>query len=543
MDSQKIGREILAHAGIGIWKMELIDGCAPRMYADSGMLRLLGISEEMKPEAVYQWWYERISPDHYESVSESVSKMAQGLVAEVSYPWQHPEWGTIFIRCGGTCDENYPAGICIGGWHQDVTDLMQFEKDSLTGMYTKKYFLSRAQEILDQNPDQDYKILVSDIENFKIINEKYGAEKGNELLQYLAQRGGKIIPWGIISGRFYADKFVMLQHAIPMSRKEGLELEARILEDSPIPNIVWKHGVYYTRFDRSISVSAMVDRANLALDSIKKVYGAKCAIYDERIHKSLLVSQQIIENAEQALREEQFQVYLQPKHDLRRNMTGGAEALVRWIHPTLGFISPGDFIPMFEQNGFIRELDHYVLEHVCQVMKGWQEKQMQVVPISVNLSRRDFDYPDLVEYITETVDSYGIEHSLIHLELTETAFSDNPERISQMIKELHTRGFVIELDDFGTGYSSLITLSNLTFDVLKLDMSIIQDDKPGKEHDVLKFCTYLVKMMKLQSVAEGVETREQLERLRELECDYIQGYYFAKPMEIVKFEEYLANEK
>lgn len=544
MSTCQIEKQILEQAHIGIWTIELEDGKAPRMYADDTMKRvLLGIHEELTPEETYVWWYERIHPDYFDTVSDGVDKILSGKHAEIQYPWTHPERGMIYVRCGGVRDQTYEKGARIGGCHQDVTDLVQYHRDSLTGLYSMDFFLQRAEEIMAQNPDQKYKILVSNIINFKVINDKYGARKGDELLKFLAETGRKLFPNFIIGARLYADKFVCLQHGIPMTREEGLKLEQAILENSPVPNITWKHGIYYTKYNPELPVIAMVDRARLALESIRDNYDVKCAVYDEKLRTDLIVNQQIVDDAKKALELEQFQVYLQPKHDLHKDVTGGAEALVRWIHPELGFISPGNFIPVFEQNGFIRNLDKYVLHKVCQIINRWEKEKKPCVPISVNLSRRDFETEDIADRIIRVVDSYGVDHGLIHLELTETAFSDNPERISKTIKELHDHGFVIELDDFGTGYSSLITLSDLAFDVLKLDMSIIRNDDPKSDRNVLDFCTHLVKMMKLQSVAEGVETREQRDRLQALGCDYIQGYYYAKPMPVEEFEQYLLNEK
>ncbi|MBQ7503004.1 EAL domain-containing protein [bacterium] len=212
---------------------------------------------------------------------------------------------------------------------------------------------------------------------------------------------------------------------------------------------------------------------------------------------------------------------------------------MRWIHPELGFMNPGLFISLFEQNGFITKLDRYIFEEVCSNLREWIDKGKRIVPISINVSRRDFECDDLADFIISMADKYDIPHSYLHIEVTESAYSDNPDLITKTIDKLHDSGFVIELDDFGAGYSSLSTLSNMHIDVMKLDMSLIRNDHPSEGKDVLQFAIYLAKMTNMKTVAEGVETLSQKERLENLGCDYIQGYYYSKPISKDQFEEYL----
>lgn len=540
MEKSAIKDLILQKSNIGIWVIEIDQGSAPRMIADECMKDLLGITTELTPEETYDAWFDNIHPDYYDSVNTGVEKMIAGEHAEIQYPWQHPDRGLIYVRCGGVRDTSYTNGIRLEGSHQDVTKVYHFQKDELTGLYTKEFFFKRVEEILAENPDKDYRILVSDIENFKMINDKYGVEMGDKLLKYLAAAEKKIMPNNYILGaRINADKFACLQYGESQSREEGIRLAEEVLKHSPVPNLIWKHGIYYTKFDRTISVQAMCDRARLAVDSIKGVYGVNCAVYNDSLRQNLMVQQQIIDNMEEALEEKEFQVYLQPKHNIHTNKTGGAEALVRWIHPELGFMNPGIFIPLFERNGFIQKLDKYVVRQVCKILMGWKKEDKPMVPISVNLSRRDFEIKELAEEFIDMVDSYDVDHSMIHIEITESIFSDNPEQTTEIVRKLHDAGFVIELDDFGTGYSSLFALNELDLDILKLDMSLIKKDKPGTSRNVLNFSMQLAKMLNLQSVAEGVETDEQRVRIEELGCDYIQGYYYSKPLPVGIFEQYL----
>ena len=215
----------------------------------------------------------------------------------------------------------------------------------------------------------------------------------------------------------------------------------------------------------------------------------------------------------------------------------GAEALVRWIHPEWGFMSPGEFIPLFEKNGFIPWLDQYVWENVCILLKAWREKGYQLLPVSVNVSRADVYQVDLKDTIWDLTQKYEVDPRHLHLEITESAYAENPTQIISTVEELHKLGFIIEMDDFGSGYSSLSMLSQMTLDYLKLDMKFIQNElAKNVEQSVLIDIISMAHRMRLGVVAEGVETEEQVKRLQNYGCDYAQGYYFAKPMPITEFE-------
>jgi len=413
--------------------------------------------------------------------------------------------------------------------------LNTLEKDGLTGLYTKEFFYQRVSDIVGQNPDMEYQIICSDIENFKIVNEKYGSNEGDRVLAYLAESFSTNVPGFEIAGRISGDRFAVL-------RKSNIDIDydlviENINHNAPVSNVVVKFGIY--QVDRSYTAHGMCDRALLAVETIKGKYGVNFLIYDDKLRMDLLKQQQIIDNMEAALKEEQFQVYYQPKHRIDVDCTGGAEALIRWIHPTYGFMNPGEFIPLFEQNGFITKVDEYVLIQVCKTLDRWSKEGKNIVPISINLSRRDFERENLAESIIETVDSFNIMHEWIHIEITESAFSDNPKKIAEVVNRLHDEDFVIELDDFGSGYSSLTTLSSMNIDIMKLDMSLIRNDKPGEGKNALEFSMQLAKMLDLKTVAEGVETIEQVERIKSLGGDYIQGYFYSKPLPCGQFEEYI----
>lgn len=420
--------------------------------------------------------------------------------------------------------------------------LSVLERDQLTGLYSKEFFFKKVEQYIANHPEEDYMLWCSDVQGLKVINEKYGMEKGDEVLKALAA-GSHHFPGFVFGGRIEGDKF----SALMVDNHPDFELVNRLMneegeQDFPVPNVVVKHGVYHIQKNDTLSIQGMYDRAVLALQSIKNVYGYCVAEYDDKLRRDLLVNRQVVEDAKKALENGEFKVFFQPKIDLNKGCVGGAEALVRWIHPELGFMNPGIFIPLFEQNGFIVKLDFYIWEEVCRAIIEWKEKNIPLVPISVNVSRRDFENPNLAEEIIELVGKYGIEHSLFQIEITESSYVDDPERIETIIKKLHDAGFVIALDDFGTGYSSMLALSSLDLDIMKLDMSLIQNDIPGTEKNVLEFSMQLAKMMQLKTVAEGVETHEQVSRVQSLGGDFIQGYFYSKPIPKEEFESYLKKD-
>ena len=242
---------------------------------------------------------------------------------------------------------------------------------------------------------------------------------------------------------------------------------------------------------------------------------------------------------EPALANEEFLVYLQPKYSLKQGCIAGAEALVRWIHPQWGFMSPGEFIPLFEKNGFIPRLDRYMWDKVCRLLGQWKREGHPMIPISVNVSRADIFQQDLVKTLTGLTEKYDVEPKYLHLEITESAYVNNASRIVEKLKELRQLGFPIEMDDFGSGYSSLNMLGQLRMDVLKLDMQFVRNET-GKPEDrsILRDIVTMGHRLGLGIVAEGAETQQQVERLKAAGCDYVQGYFFAKPMPLDQFEEH-----
>ena len=415
-----------------------------------------------------------------------------------------------------------------------------FQYDRLTGLYSKEFFYQKVRERLQENPSREYTIVCSNVENFKLYNDTFGVAAGDRLLRSIAHLLQTRIGEGGFCGRYSADRFLCLQEREQerLDRERFFD-EANSDHSEKIEHVSVKWGIYDIT-DRSIPIEQMCDRALLAADSIKGQYNQPFAVYDDALRSKLLREKAITDAMETALTEGQFVVYLQPKYSLNDDSMAGAEALVRWIHPEWGFMSPGEFIPLFEKNGFIPRLDQFVWEQVCIQLRDWREKGHPPLPVSVNVSRADIYQSHLVDTLWGLIQKYGVDPAYLHLEITESAYAENPNQIISAVDQLRKLGFTIEMDDFGSGYSSLNMLSQMKLDILKLDMKFIQNEiaKPV-DQSILNDVISMAHRMRLSVVAEGVETLEQAKRLRAIGCDYVQGYFFAKPMPVTEFEELL----
>ena len=458
-----------------------------------------------------------------EGESDEVNALAHGATDFIAKPYK-PQ--IILYRVASIISLRENAAIL---------NLLQY--DRLTGLYSKEYFYQKAADILRRNPERVYDVICSDIENFKLVNDVFGMAAGDRLLLGVAGLYRRFVGDSGICGRLSADQFAcLLEHRADYTDEMFREAGAAVNALPDAKNVVMKWGVYAVE-DRALPVDQMCDRALMAARGIRGQYGKYFAPYDDALRERLLREQEIQDSMESALAGGQFEVYLQPKYQIRDGRLAGAEALVRWNHPDWGLQPPGVFIPLFEKNGFIPRLDKYVWDKTCAVLQRWLREGLPVIPISVNVSRADIYNTDLPEYLCSLLRRYELPASLLHLEITESAYTEDPEQLVDTVRRLRELGFVIEMDDFGSGYSSLNMLNELPIDILKLDMKFIQSEaaKPASQ-GILRFIIDLARWMNLSVVAEGVETEEQVRRLRVVDCDYVQGYYFARPMPVEEFE-------
>ena len=449
------------------------------------------------------------------------------------------------LRCGATdfFSKPYKPEIIrhrienIFRLRENATIASQFQYDSMTDLYSRGYFFMKVAEMLEANPDIDYNIVCINVVNFKLYNEVFGEKKGNEILIAMAEYIRENVGDSGLCGRFGGDRFVVLQE-----REREIADRKHFTETGrSIEGITVKFGVYEI-FDRSIGIDIMCDRGFMAADSIRNRYDVNVALYDAEMRTRLIREKTITESMESAVTNDQFEIYYQPKYDVDSVQIAGAEALIRWNHPELGYVPPSEFITLFEKNGFITILDKYVINKVCMQMGEWKAEGLRLQPVSVNLSRTDVYCSDIVEYITGCIETNGLAASDIHIEITESAYTEHPAQIIAMVEKMRDNGIVIELDDFGTGYSSLNMLNEINADVLKMDMRFIQT-KSEKEaqQGILKLIINLARWMDMKVIAEGVETQEQLMRIRDAGCDYVQGYLFSKPLPAGEYEYLIRN--
>lgn len=420
--------------------------------------------------------------------------------------------------------------------------ISDMERDELTGLYTRNAFMQYATEALSKNLETEYVLMISDIAGFKHIISFYGEREADEVMKENARLVTTIMPEGTIMGRYNLDQIACL---VPMNET----YYERVAENQKKTSLISVDGIKATVkvgackcVDRNVSLKIYVEHAMAALESLKHQYGRDFAFVDEALLDNMRRRALIEQNMEQALREEQFCVYYQPKHDVITGKLVSAEALVRWTHPELGFLPPSEFIPIFEQTGFIGELDGYVWRKACQDMRKWMDQGLPIIPISINSSRIELARDEkFFERRIKSAKEYGIPAELLNIEVTESMFGDSMENVAAVLKKCKSFGFGIELDDFGSGYSSMHTLGDLPLDTVKLDMSLVRNIEDPKTFRVISACISMIKNMELEIVAEGVETEYQRDRLKELEVDAIQGYFFSKPLPEKDFENYLAN--
>lgn len=407
------------------------------------------------------------------------------------------------------------------------------ENDFLTGLYTSDYFYEYGRFYDLHHPDDEMDAIAVDFSHFHLLNELHGQDTGNLVLKKIADGIKNVISEkGGIACRYDADTFyVYTKHGA-----EYITLLSKITEklSSVLSSqeIRIRIGVYSDK-KHELNFRSRFDRALQACNGLRNKADTAFAIYDEEMHHQQLFNARLLQDFESAIKERQIKVYYQPKYNILGEipLLSSCEALVRWIHPELGFINPEVFIPLFEENGLVQKLDRYVWKEAAAQMHKWNEAYGVILPVSVNVSRIDISSPDLADFICKTVNENKISPKDFLLEITESAYTENFQQIIDTVNILRKKGFKIEMDDFGAGYSSLNMLTTLPIDVLKLDKGFINNiSKGNREMRMVEMILDIARFLKVPVIAEGVETKEQVELLKHAKCDVIQGYYFSKPL-------------
>ena len=429
----------------------------------------------------------------------------------------------------------------IVGAREDITEFS--EKDVLTGGYNRRGFIRITERLLNEVPDRTkYAVLFFNVKNFKAVNELFGVESGDVVLQNIFRTltYSKLSP--VITARVESDHFVCLVENKNLDFEELTSVcDNKFIKDGKCMNLIIRCGIFYVE-EKPMKISGMIDRAKLAKRYITDEYVQPYMIYDHSMQVAYVDKAKLAGELQEGIAKEQFKVYYQPVIDTKTGKIASAEALIRWIHPDKGFISPALFIPALEENGHISELDFYVLKKVWQFINDRCENNKFVVPISVNLSWMDFYDEIMMEKILKEMDRFrenGREH-MARFEITETSYAAIRENRSGILESLRIKNAKILLDDFGSGFSSFGMLQDYDFDILKIDMSFIRKiGENPKTKSIVHSIIGMAHEIGIKTVAEGVETEEQVSFLRQSGCDYIQGYYYSKPLPEEEFVEFL----
>lgn len=426
-------------------------------------------------------------------------------------------------------------------YSEDEFIIRETETDQLTGLYTKAYFLHYAKQHDIYFPDMSMDAVVIEISRFQLLNELYGRAYGDRVLSCVGDMLKTLvlsIGSDALACRSESDRFELY---IPHREDHDLltyNCAELVYAELGNRRLDIRVGIY-SNVSLDIPLEQRFDRAVIASNNIKKHRYSSYGFYDIETHAKELLTERLVLELDEAIAERQFIVYYQPKYDIRGKnpVLTSAEALVRWDHPEMGMVSPGLFVPAFEEHGLIPKLDRYVWRDVCEQIYNWKNKYGECIPVSLNVSRVDLFDPMLKSDLMDMLTEFQLKPDDISLEITESAYTDNSEEIIKAVNELRNSGFRIEMDDFGTGYSSLNMLASMPIDALKLDMRFVHDIRSSKkDYRLVKMVIDISKLLKIPVIAEGVEDEDQYHLLKKAGCDIIQGYYFSKPVKAEDLE-------
>ena len=458
----------------------------------------------------------------------------------------------VLFRCGDCAD---PIIMC---YIQDIDSKRKQEEeekrklkekreetDSMTGLFRYGPFFEKAEQLLKNQPGTRYFMVAIDIEHFKLFNEWYGEDEGDRFLIKIGKYLKSLeLLHDSIAGYMGGDDFVVI---LPedISILKGLEGEINYYARQYGGNAGFlpAFGVYRIE-DRRLSVSMMYDRAAIALNSVKGNYAKRIGWYDPGMKQKMENDQILLSEIQSALEKKEFIFYVQPQCNMLTGKIIGLESLVRWRHPLRGLISPGEFIPLLEQNGFITYLDIYIWEMVCRQLNSWGKAGKKLIPISVNMSRMDIYAIDVVEKFKELVDRYEIDPRYLEIEITESAYAEDDDKMQRVLEDLRRAGFPVFMDDFGSGYSSLNMLKDVNVDVIKIDTKFLDmnENSQSRGMGILETIVRMARVMQMKIIAEGVETKDQVDFLRNIGCIYGQGYYYYRPLPVEEAEQLLIQE-
>lgn len=420
---------------------------------------------------------------------------------------------------------------------ESSVSLREIEKDSLTGLYTEQAFFHYSRRIMQFRSDKKMHVIIGRIKDFELIISIYGRKKANELLCYMASIYNKKFKYGLLAKKGKASFLCLLSDDYKLDHQRMDNVINEFTENAPIKGIRIKYGIY-KNIDKNLPITTICDYASMAAETVMEDYNHDYAYYTDELAQKRIYNQMIENCFTDALKNKEFMIYYQPKIDVITEKVIGAEALVRWQRTDGSMISPENFIPIYEKNGQIQKLDAYIFGQVCRLQKRILDESKKLLSVSVNLSRSSILCEEIVEQYTKIVRENDIPITCVPLEITESA-SVYGQKVVKVAERLLQSGFKLHIDDFGSGYSSMESLSRLPFSVLKIDKSLIDHICETRVEILVNHIIKLSKDLNMRVLAEGVETTEQLDVLRKIKCDEIQGFYYARPMPEAQFIEYV----
>ena len=544
VDDELVNREILGNILSTVYEVE---------YADNGKIALDMLSRTDSAYSLvlldllmpvmdgFEFLKKRENDDKLKRIpvivmtsekESEVRSLELGAADFIKKPFDMPE--VVIARCKRIVE-----------LFEDKNLIRHTERDQISGLYTKDYFFEYIRQIELWGSDIPRDALVFDIDQFHLMNEFCGRPFGDLMISKLGEAlQGELPAMNAIACRANADTFyVFAAHQDDYTKLQAV-LRNVLVDVFKMNNVRIRYGLW-ENVSRDVEIEAWFDRAKTACNLNRGDFTKSFTVYNNELHARHVFEETLIRDLQDAIDNKDLKVFYQPKYNIAGDepRLTSAEALVRWIHPKLGFISPGDFIPLFESNGLIQKVDNFVWNEVAVQIRKWKETFGFTVPVSVNVSRIDILDPKLESKLEGLLEENNLSPNEYMLEITESAYSENMTRLIEIVENLRKKGFRIEMDDFGAGYSSLNMITTLPIDILKIDMSFVRNmEKSERNQKLVELVVDIAKFLNVPTVAEGVETQSQLDNLKKMGCEIIQGYYFSKPVPPTDFVPFIEKE-
>ena len=445
----------------------------------------------------------------------------------------------------GTEDQIILALYHIKNSTHDVCKLNASEEiDSFTGLYTRRGFVAHAEEYVTDRSGGDLCIIAMDVEHFRLFNKWYGRIEGDKLIKrisvFLLEMDRM---FDTVSGYAGGDNFYIIMDNQPVVIDYLMNGISGILEKfDGVEGFRMAFGACKIDIEKS-DIRDSMDSASTAVERILGNYQEQICWFSKEMLSDIERELQIAPEVERALAEHEFTFYLQPKYSVSDKKIVGSEALIRWLHKKRGLIPPAEFIPIIEKNGLVTRVDMYIWDMVCKTIRKWLDEGLEIAPISVNVSRIDIDSVDVPGLFEKLVDKYQIDRKYLEIEITESAFVEDTRILKNVVQKLRAMGFTVLIDDFGSGYSSLNMLKDVQADVLKMDIKFFDLNNTNYEKgvDIIESVLNMSRKMKLSVIAEGVETEDQIQVIKNIGLNYVQGFYYYRPMSLDEYEKMMRN--